>query len=94
MIITTTAARQALYKFATSKNWDVDTSLDCVSEATEENGAYRMSLAFEDGSESLEFIVGVNGSIAEYTEGKVEAVHTHGLWKDNSHYKDCIFFPA
>jgi hypothetical protein len=63
-----TTARRRLFDFATAKNWDIDNSIDCVSEATEENGAYRMSLAFENGSDSLEFLVGTNGSITETGE--------------------------
>ena len=64
MIITNpTSARRRLFDFATAKNWDIDNSIDCVSEATEENGASRMSLAYENGNESLEFLVGTNGVV-------------------------------
>jgi hypothetical protein len=67
-IIDPTTARRRLYDYATSKKWNIDNSLDCVSEATEESGAYRMSLAFEDEKYSLEFLVGTNGSITETGE--------------------------
>jgi len=63
-----TDARRRLYDFAKSKKWNIDNCLDCVSDATEENGAYRMSLAFEDEKYSIEFLVGTNGSITETGE--------------------------
>jgi len=63
LITNPTDARRQLFNFATAKNWDIDNCLDCVSEANEENGAYRMSLAFENGSDSLEFLVGTNGVV-------------------------------
>ncbi len=61
-------ARRRLYDFAKAKKWNIDNCLDCVSEATEESGAYRMSLAFEDEKYSLEFLVGTNGVVTETGE--------------------------
>lgn len=63
-----TDARRRLYDFAKAKKWNIDNCLDCVSEATEESGAYRMSLAFEDEKYSLEFLVGTNGVVTETGE--------------------------
>lgn len=69
MIITSpTNARRFLYEHAKSKKWNIDTCLDCVSEAVEYNGAYRMSLAFIGEKYSLEFLVGTNGMITETGE--------------------------
>ena len=68
LITNPTDARRHLYNFARTKKWNIDNCLDCVSEATEENGAYRMSLAFEDEKYSTEYLVGVNGVITETGE--------------------------